>query len=136
MALDVYFRESIARILTAIDAASGTMAALVYACGKTDGTCSAHARAGQLVTRDPSATLRTGPEPETLSDAAANNEFYAEHVRIYRQGYRDALAAVATALGILPIPFGEPSTDGLSLQVTDSPGVLYGGQANARSRFP
>jgi hypothetical protein len=63
MALDVYFKESIACILAATDAASSSAATLVATCN----------------------------EPATV-----------ERVRIYRQGYRDALGAVATALGILP----------------------------------
>jgi len=78
MALDVYFREDIARVLGAIDIASGGTAALV---------------SGELVlSQRGKGTVRETHE--------ADEEQVAEHLQIYRQGYQDALRAVAVALGV------------------------------------
>ncbi len=76
MAVDVYFREDIAQVLSAVDLASGGTAALVNE-ELEKATCN-------------------GQQP----DGAA----LADHLRIYRQGYKAALAAVATAFGVLPAP--------------------------------
>ena len=60
MALDIYFRADIARVLAALDTTNNRTVALL---------------------------------PEQTPGA--------EHIHIYRQGYRDALVAVAVAFGIL-----------------------------------
>lgn len=88
MALDIYFRENIARVLAALNAASGSTAALIH---------------------EQIASTR----PAENTDRQLANKDLADHVRIYRQGYRDALAAVATAFGVLSVPPTEPSLDGL-----------------------
>ena len=88
MALDIYFRENIARVLAALNAASGSTAALIHE---------------QIAPTLPA----ENPERQLA------NQDLADHVRIYRQGYRDALAAVATAFGVLSVPPTEPSLDGL-----------------------
>ena len=72
MPVDVYFKEDIAQILGAVDQAGGGTAA--------------------LVNDEISKAARNGDALET--------EELADHLRIYRQGYRDALNAVATAFGI------------------------------------
>lgn len=74
MALDVYFREDVAQVLDAVDMASGGTVALV----------------NEEVTK----AMRAGRQ--------LDNEELSDHLRIYRQGFRDALAAVAVAFGILP----------------------------------
>ena len=78
MALDVYFREDIARILGAIDVASGGTAALV---------------SGELV-------LSQRREAAVREAHEVGGEQVADHLQIYRQGYQDALQAVALALGV------------------------------------
>ena len=70
MALDIYFQENIARVLVALNTASGSTAALV---------CE------RMALESPD---------RQLTDLA-------DHVRIYRQGYRDALGAVGMAFGIV-----------------------------------
>ena len=72
MAVDVYFKEDIAQILAAVDQAGGGTAALV----------------NEEIER----AAQNGHALETAE--------LADHLRIYRQGYRDALNAVATAFGI------------------------------------
>ena len=73
MPIDVYFKEDIAQILGAVDQAGGGTAALVN---------------GEI-----ERAVREGHALETAE--------LADHLRIYRQGYRDALHAVATAFGIV-----------------------------------
>ena len=72
MPVDVYFKQDIAQILSAVDQAGGGTAALV----------------NQEIER------------ATQNGHALETEELADHLRIYRQCYRDALNAVATAFGI------------------------------------
>lgn len=74
MALDVYFREDLANVLHAVDMGGGGMTALVH----------------EEIQR----ALRNGLQ--------ISNEELIDHMRIYRQGYKDALAAIAAAFGIFP----------------------------------
>ena len=92
MALDIYFRENIARVLESVDVASGGTVALI----------------------------NEEMEKAARKKRQLDNEELADHLRIYRQGYKDALAAVAVAFGILPVPLMDPRVDGLEPQ-----SVLY-----------
>ncbi len=76
MPLDVYFRENIANVLRSVNMAGGGTAAIV------------------------NQEIEKAMRKEGQIDAAD----LAEHLGIYRQGYRDALGAVAAAFGILPSP--------------------------------
>ena len=88
MALDIYFTENIARVLVALNTASGSTAALM---------CE------RMALESPD---------QQLTDLA-------DHVRIYRQGYRDALAAVGMAFGIVSVPV-EPCPNVLELWQVES----------------
>lgn len=72
MALDVYFREDVAQILSAVNLASG-------------GTAT-------LVNEEVAKAMRAGWQ--------LGAEELVDHLRIYRRGYRDAIEAVAVAFGI------------------------------------
>lgn len=82
MAVEVYFREQIANILNAVNMASGGTANLVGA-----------------------EMIRCSPVRYVVQeDGSLNNqddmEDLADHLRLYRQGYRDAIVAVAAAFGM------------------------------------
>ena len=118
MALDIYFRENIARVLAAIDTASGRTAAMIY-----EPITSIRHREG-------TAEDRTHPPKARRF----SSDDLADHVRVYRQGYRDALSAVALAFGILPVPGEHVRTDPfldageqvrLDGTTTEPAGVLY-----------
>lgn len=74
MSLDVYLQEDVARALVALGMAGGGTAALV------------------------------GEELERAAreDRPPDNEVLADHLRVYRQGYNDALAALGAAFGVMP----------------------------------
>lgn len=74
MAVDVYFREDVAKVLDAVDMASGGTVA--------------------LVNEEVAKAMRDGRQ--------LDNEELVDHLRIYRRGFKDALTAVAVAFGILP----------------------------------
>jgi predicted trehalose synthase len=74
MALDIYYREDVARVLGSLDVASGGSV--------------------QVVNDE---VERAAREKKPL-DA----DRLSERLRVYRKGYQDALAAVAMAFGVLP----------------------------------
>ena len=74
MALDVYFREDLANVLSAVDMGGGGTVAFIH--------------------EEIQKAQRAGRQ---FSD-----EELIDHLRIYRQGYKDALAAIAAAFGIAP----------------------------------
>jgi len=74
MSLDVYFRADVARVLDSVDIASGRTAALVLC--------------------DMYHSSVKNPDP--------TNAQLARDMGLYRQGFRDALVAVARAFGVDP----------------------------------
>lgn len=74
MSIDVYFREDVAKVLDAVDFASGGLAAL----------------------------MNEEIEKAGREDRLFDDEALADHLRIYRRGYKNALVAVALAFGVVP----------------------------------
>lgn len=86
MAVEVYFREQIANILSAINMASGSTANLVGA------------EMGDYMVR--SAPVSYVVQGGGCLIGENGMDELADHLRLYRQGYRDAIMAVAAAFGM------------------------------------
>jgi hypothetical protein len=91
MALDIYYREDVARVLGSLDVASGGSVQVV----------------NEEVER--AARDKKPIDADRLS----------ERLRVYRKGYQDALAAVAIAFGVMPRDWDPSREPNRALEAAD-----------------